>query len=58
MAFSGMIGAQAMAADAVEGGVGLENVKRRLNLLFPQNYILDIIDTEELYSVTLKIPGL
>lgn len=44
--------------DYVEGGVGLENVKRRLNLLFPQNYILDIIDTEELYSVTLKIPGL
>lgn len=36
-------------------GFGLENVKRRLKLLYPDNYTIDITDTEGLYSVNLMI---
>lgn len=37
------------------GGLGLTNVKRRLELLYPGNYQLKIDDQPESYSVTLKI---
>lgn len=36
-------------------GFGLENVKRRLKLLYRDNYTIDIKDTEDLYSVNLMI---
>lgn len=38
-----------------KSGIGLINVKRRLELSYPDNYQLDIQDQEEAYSVALKI---
>ncbi|GAA4924168.1 sensor histidine kinase [Mucilaginibacter defluvii] len=37
------------------GGIGLSNVKRRLNLLYPKKYTLDIDDTETCYVCNLKL---
>ena len=39
-----------------EGGVGLANVKQRLNLIYGKNYTLNIQDNPETYLVELKIP--
>ena len=39
-----------------KGGVGLANVRKRLNLLFDCNYTLNIKDTSDVYSVELTIP--
>ncbi|NMH88239.1 sensor histidine kinase [Flavivirga algicola] len=36
-------------------GMGLENVKRRLNLLYPNSHLLEIDDLEEKYRVNLSI---
>ena len=38
------------------GGVGLTNVKQRLDLIYKDTYTLDIKDEAEQYSVTLNIP--
>lgn len=40
----------------MKGGVGLSNVRRRLDLLFPDNYTLDIKEQEDTYTVYLDIP--
>ena len=37
-------------------GIGLENVSRRLEHIYGNNHSLEITQTEEQYSVTLKIP--
>ncbi len=37
------------------GGIGLENVKRRLNLLYPQQHELNIENKENEYHVQLKL---
>ena len=37
------------------GGIGLENVKRRLNLLYPGRHDLNIIDRPNSYKVLLNI---
>lgn len=36
-------------------GLGLENVKRRLNLLYPNSHVLEIDDKEEKYHINLSI---
>jgi len=35
--------------------MGLENVRRRLNLLYPNSYSLEIDDMEKVYRVNLSI---
>ena len=35
------------------GGIGLTNIRRRLNLLYPGKHQLDISSGEELYNVQL-----
>ncbi len=37
-------------------GIGLKNVKRRLDLLFNTNYVLNISDDRQKYAVSLKMP--
>ncbi len=39
-------------------GIGISNSRKRLKLLYGNSYILDINDSEDIYSVTLKIPTL
>lgn len=38
-----------------EKGIGIKLVKKRLELLYPENYSLDIKQIDNMYSVTLKI---
>ncbi|MDN3551252.1 sensor histidine kinase [Mucilaginibacter aquaedulcis] len=37
------------------GGIGIDNVRKRLNLLYPQRHDLQILAEEEMYIVTLNI---
>ena len=39
-----------------EGGVGLTNVQRRLDLIFGDRYTLDVSDEADTYSVSLRLP--
>ena len=39
-----------------KGGVGLANVKKRLDLLYDKKYSLDIKDEPDIYIVELKLP--
>ncbi|MGM9759726.1 MAG: sensor histidine kinase [Parabacteroides sp.] len=41
---------------AKEGGIGLVNLRKRLQLLFDDNYRFDIEETEVYYKSTLEIP--
>jgi len=38
-----------------DSGIGLENIKNRLNLLYPNSHTLEIIDTKKSFQVNLKI---
>ncbi|RZK12396.1 MAG: histidine kinase [Flavobacterium sp.] len=42
--------------DCEKGGLGLVNVKRRLELLYDKNFDLKIEDTERNYTATLTLP--
>ena len=37
-------------------GIGLENVRKRLNLIYKNEYLLDIHPSDNFYTVILKIP--
>lgn len=39
-----------------QGGIGLTNIRQRLDLLYPDDYSLDINETEKEYRVSLSIP--
>jgi len=41
--------------DKISGGIGLENVKRRLKLLYPQKHVLQITDKPNTFKVSLNI---
>lgn len=41
---------------AKQGGIGIENVRKRLQLLYGSSAVLDIANNEERYIVTLKLP--
>jgi sensor histidine kinase YesM len=38
------------------GGIGLKNIKRRLELLYPNNHTLEITESDEKYIVNLILP--
>jgi sensor histidine kinase YesM len=40
----------------ISGGIGLENVKKRLYLLYQNNYFLEIENLSDTFSVKLQIP--
>jgi hypothetical protein len=50
------INSKAPVATGEHGGVGLENVKKRLQLIYKDNYALHINDNDDTYEVTLDIP--
>jgi hypothetical protein len=37
-------------------GIGLENIKKRLEMLYPKNFFLEIIQEKKLFKINLKIP--
>lgn len=39
-----------------QGGVGLTNIKKRLNLIYADNYTLDINNATDCYEVKLDLP--
>ena len=43
-------------SNEMKGGVGLANVKQRLNLIYGENYTLNIQDEPDTYNVELEIP--
>lgn len=43
------------AVNTTIGGLGLVNIKRRLELLFPLSHTINIEDSQEIYCVTLSI---
>ncbi|GGD74542.1 histidine kinase [Emticicia aquatilis] len=44
-----------MKSDVVQGGIGLWNVKKRLDILYPNRHSLEIKNSEDVFSVNLKI---
>jgi len=41
---------------SVKGGIGIQNVKKRLQLLYPEKHELHIASTDDSFSVHMKIP--
>ena len=39
-----------------QGGVGLDNIRKRLNIIYQENYRLLIKENEQLYTVQLTVP--
>jgi len=47
---------KAEVSNQEKGGVGLANVRKRLNLLYEHQYSLRINDDHDYYTVELNIP--
>jgi sensor histidine kinase YesM len=43
------------AKEVIPGGIGLENLKRRLEILYENRYSLEILDKEDIYTVRLNL---
>ena len=41
--------------EQVDSGLGNELIQKRLNLIYPQNHTLEVLKTNELYTVNLII---
>lgn len=41
---------------STESGVGVANIRKRLDLLYPDRYVYEIKETDAVYEVILKIP--
>ena len=50
------INSKAEKPNQEKGGVGLANVRKRLDLLYDKRYKLDIKDEPDIYTVVLKLP--
>tara|TARA_R100000935_G_scaffold13736_4_gene27548 strand:+ start:132581 stop:133375 length:795 start_codon:yes stop_codon:yes gene_type:complete len=44
--------------DAPNAGIGIKNLKRRLELVYPKNHTLTLSKTDTIYNATLTITGL
>ncbi len=44
-----------MVSESKRKGMGFENVKRRLNLLYPNSHVLEMDDKEKVYRINLSI---
>ena len=42
-------------SDSKTTGIGLDNIKKRLELLYQNNYTLDIIESNDLFEVQLQL---
>ena len=49
------VGKSSQTGDMQHSGIGLENVRKRLNLLFPDKHVLKIESTEMIFCVELSI---
>lgn len=49
------VSAESPADPSTGGGIGLLNVKRRLDLMYPDRHAFSVVDGPETYSVTLKL---
>jgi sensor histidine kinase YesM len=45
------------ASELPAGGIGLENIRKRLDLLYRDKYLLDISQTGEQFCVRLVVPS-
>jgi LytS/YehU family sensor histidine kinase len=43
-------------SDSEYSGIGLKNIKRRLDLVYPDCHELKIIDEDDVFSVYLNLP--
>ena len=42
-------------SQSLKGGIGIPNVKRRLELIYPDNHSLELIDSDEYYKAQLNV---
>ena len=38
-----------------EGGIGIENIRQRLNILYPEKHSFEISENDHIFKVTLKL---
>ena len=50
------VNSKAAKPNEEKGGVGLDNVRKRLKLLYGSNYSLSLLDHPDTYHVNLEIP--